>query len=142
MQPIISGIIGSIIAILLCSWWLKKRPLHISKEMKEKLIIKYKSNIRITNFVVAGIIIFGIIIFKLGYVQANEWRVATLILGCALSSPFISLNMRLKGESSFNEALIAYSIKQKAPKQFLLYIMSFGAVLIMVSILGFSMKNI
>ena len=90
----------------------------------------------------AGIIIFGVIIFQLGYVQASDWKMAILIVGCALSSPFISLNIRLNTESSFNEALIAYSIKQKAPKQLLLYIMSFGAVLVVVSILGFSMKNV
>ena len=135
MSPVISGIIGSILASIVCGFWLKKYPLKASKKQKKYLKKRYSRNIKLANVLTIGPLILAILVFQFEFVENNDWRYGMLMIGAAFGLPLIALFLPPKnGVSNFNEALLALAIKQKSPASLLLFLMLFGCTISLVGL--------
>lgn len=130
MSPVISGIVGSILASIICGFWLKKYPIKASKKQKKYLKKRYSRNIKLANALTIGPLILAISVFQFGLVADNDWRYGMLMIGAAFGLPLIALLAPPKnGVSNFNEALMALAIKQKSPASLLLFLMVLGCTI-------------
>lgn len=130
MSPVISGILGSLIAATICAWWLNNHPFNVSKQQQKHLVKKYKRNIYLANFLILAPLVVAIALFKSGVIPNNDWRFGLLFLGSAFGLPLWSLFIPpRKQRGSFNEALLAISVKQKTPKGLMLFLLVLGNIL-------------
>lgn len=138
MEPLISGLLGSIIATVTCGWWLSKHPFKISKQKQIELINRYSLSIKFSNILLLFPLLAGITFFKFGTIASNDWRFGFVMLGSAFGLPLFAAFMPPKnGIGSFNEAINAMAIKQHAPVTLLLFIMVFG-----LSLAGIGLFNL
>lgn len=137
MSPVISGILGSLIASAVCAWWLKKRPFQISMQQRKNLVKKYKRNIYLANFLSLATLILAIAIFKVGLLPNNDWRFGLLMLGSALGLPLWTLFIpSIRQSGNFSEALLAISVKHKSPVGLMLFILVFGNILAVIGLVN------
>lgn len=137
MEPVISGVLGSIIAAVICGWWISKYPFKISKQKQKDLIYRYSLSIKASNIFLLFPLLAGIILFKFGVIASDDWRFGFLMLGSAFGLPMLAALIPPKhGIRSFNEAINAIAIKQHAPVALLLFIMVFGLSLAAIGLLN------
>lgn len=130
MESLISGILGSIIATIICGWWLSKFPFKISKKKQIDLVYRYSFSIKASNILLLFPLLTGIFFFKIGVIESNDWRFGFIMLGSAFGFPMLAAFIPPKnGIRSFNEAINAMAIKGHAPVALLLFIMILGICL-------------
>jgi len=135
MSPVLSGIIGSIIAAAVCGWWLRRRPFPVSKSQQKSLVKRYKFNIRLGNALFIVPLAIAIYLFSFGVVANNDWRYGLLLIGLALGLPlFAAFVPSAKHGVNFKEAILAISVKQKTPVALMLSINLFGCAMALVGL--------
>ena len=129
MSPIISGILGSIIAASISGWWLKKYPLKIDGQDQDHLVSKYRLNLYLANLLLLAPLIALFALIKTGIIANNDWRFGLLLLGSAFGLPLWALLLPpFRNRGNFREALLAMSIKQHTPSGLLLFIFVSGNI--------------
>lgn len=139
MSPIITGIIGAIIAGAVSAMWLKRFPHKESRQIQNFLQKKYKNSINLCGIVAIAIFVLAIYLLKSGTV-ANHWNWGLTLIGGALGSPLIALSIPIaKGGHKFSEAHAALAFKNHSPVGLQLFCIIFGIILFISGIVGLAL---
>ena len=126
-SPIISGIVGGLIAMGLAwlwSGWLPKPRNGISPET---LKLQYRVEILTSNTATGAGMIAGIAMYSWGGFDSKDWRPFALCFGIAFSAPLLLLPLvaSIRGGRP-SEAFAAYALAQKTPLVVLVPLLALG----------------
>ena len=130
MSPIITGLLGGLIAAMLLPWLLKSSPYKLSKGQRRYVRKKYKRHVLIANILMPTSLILGFILLKLNIFPNNELHVFLIAFGLMGGLPLIVFSLPAKdGTRNFTEALTAYSMSHKSPVWLIQSILIFFIIL-------------
>lgn len=135
-SPIISGIVGGVIAVWLLGKLAKKTSRH-DKEAAD-LVPEYKGRILLSNLLFFACIGGGVGLFDQGYFHRNDWSGGGLILGAALVAPALFLFLASVGGGSqrVRDAFRAYASTEGIPLWGLLGFFAFGVFCLFLGGIG------
>jgi len=127
IRPIFSGLLGGLIAVVLCNWMSRWVPVVCNRKGVATLLRQNRIGIWLANILFFVGLIGGIAIYQLGYLPETDWRGLALGFGsgCLTALLILPASAILSGRSP-KEALVAYAISQKTPTILLYGILCFG----------------
>lgn len=136
IRPIVSGIIGGLVA----AWLLGKLSRWVpetggDRPIKE-VLFQNRWKVRIANVVGFACLIGAVALYKFDIFASNDWRGLGLGFGAACLLPtLVLIGASLSGGSqAVREALVAYAVGQDTPPALLNGIMAVGIVIFFVSL--------
>ena len=116
LRPVLSGVVGGIIAIVLCSAWTKWIPRVCNYKRAETLLRQNRVAIWTVNTLFFAGIFFALWLYQAGHLARTDWRGIGLGFGIGCASVFLVLPIfALAGRRDPKEAFVAYAIAQRAP---------------------------
>jgi hypothetical protein len=116
LRPVISGLVGGLIAILFCRALARWVPEVCNGKKAETLISENRLGIWLANIFFFGGILAGIAIYQFGFLPNNDWRGFALGIGggsiCALIALLL---MAMAAGRSPIEAYVAFAVSQQSP---------------------------
>lgn len=115
-RPVISGVIGGVVAVWLCTRMAAWAPTVRNGKSAEILLRQNRISIWAANIIFFSGICLGIAFYQFGYFQNSDWRGIALGAGggCLVALLVIPLQALVCGREMV-EAYIAYSISQRTP---------------------------
>jgi hypothetical protein len=140
LRPILSGIVGGLLAIALCTAWARWVPRVCNYKRAETLLRQNRSAIWTVNALFFAGIGFALWLYGSEQMARTDWRGLGLGFGIGCASVFIVLPLfALAGGRNPKEAFVAYAIAQRTPV-FVLYSLlvagAFGLAASLASLLG------
>lgn len=116
MRPVISGVIGGLIAAWLCSRMARWLPTVYHGRPAGDLVRENRLAIWGANLIFFSGICLGIALYQLKYFDKADWRGLALGMGggCLGALLIIPLQALMNGRS-FAEAYVAFAISQRTP---------------------------
>lgn len=117
IRPILSGIIGAMIAGWLATKWARWIPRTVGAKGRVQLLKEHRTTIRIANVLSFMGIMFALACYYGGWLHNNDWRGAGLGAGLMVFLPlcYIVVVNASRGMESIRECLAAYAISQRMP---------------------------
>ena len=115
-RPVLSGLIGGILAIIFCGALSRWVPRICDDKSATTLIRQNRIAIWVANTLFFGGLVAGIAVYQLGFLPSTDWRGLALGSGGGSLAALAVLPLQaiLKGHSP-KEAYVAYAIAQKTP---------------------------
>jgi uncharacterized protein YacL len=137
LRPIISGIIGGIVAILIGGFIAHRWPQHLYEKTKEVLIRENRSAIWFANISFFIGLIVAIAMYQWMGFEKNDWRPLCLGFGVALTTPALALSLAtfLRGREQ-HQAFIAYALSQGIPLKLLYLLTAAGFPILLVGLVA------
>ena len=133
--PVISGMIGGVIAVWFGSYMSRKLPRSWSGITTEALVVKHKVVIYLSNAAVILGIFFGLFLYFQGYFDKNDWRGMGIGLGVScLGLIFILLTWSIIRGYRITELFFAYGAAQKMPLWLLAHLLGCGIAMLIASL--------
>jgi hypothetical protein len=125
IRPILSGIIGAVIAGWLVTKWARWVPVKVGAKARERLLKEYRVTIRVANALAVAGLCIGLVCYWSGWLSKHDWR--GLGLGAGLMS-FLPIGFMVaanapRGREAIKECLVTYAISQKTPTGLLFVLM-------------------
>jgi len=138
MRPILSGLAGAFVAMLVVRAWKPWVPTGTPGKSPDALLCMNSGVIRTANLLLLAGLLVPLALYGSGLAPNNDWRpIATgLGSGCLAALLALALLPRLRGGSA-REAFVAFAISQKSPLAFLYTALGLGALLLPLGMLGF-----
>jgi len=120
-RPILSGLLGGLVATLLCAAWAKWLPRVKNGKSAETLQLQHRLAVNLANASFLAGIGLALAMYGWGNYQSNDWRPIGLGAGLAFTAPLVVLPLvaLLRGTSPA-EAYVAFALSQRTPL-FVLY---------------------
>lgn len=116
IRPVISGIVGGLIAIVFCRALARWVPDVCNGKSAETLTRQNRYGIWLANAFFLGGILIGIAIYQLGFLPNSDWRGLALGAGAGSICALIVLPvMALMMGHSPKEAYVAFAVSQQTP---------------------------
>jgi hypothetical protein len=116
LGPIVSGLLGGILAILVCSAWARWVPRVCNHKRAETLLRQNRAAIWTVNACFFAGIFLALWLYHTERLARTDWRGLGLGFGIGCAAVFVVLPLfALAGGRSPKEAFVAYAIAQKAP---------------------------
>lgn len=120
-RPILSGLLGGLVATLVCAAWAKWLPKARNGKSPESLQLQHRLAVNIANATFLAGIGLALGMYAWGNYQSNDWRPIALGAGLACTAPLIVLPLvAWARRCSAAEAYVAFALNQKTPT-FVLY---------------------
>jgi len=133
-RPILSGLLGGLIAALMCAAWAKWLPKGLSGKAPETLLLQHRLAVRLANsvfFVGLGLAFY---MYGWGGYRSQDWRPLALGGGLAFAGPIFVLPLvAWSRRCSATEAYIAFALNQKTPILVLYPLLALGIPLAAVA---------
>jgi hypothetical protein len=135
IRPILSGLIGGVIAIALGCALSRWMPKSFQGKSADQLLRENRFAIKMAN-ILSLIGIFGALaLYQWGDFARNDWRPLALGFGFAFSVPFVSLPLSaLVTKRHTSEAFVAYALSKKVPVPVLFTLLSLGIPLLFLAV--------
>lgn len=116
MAPILSGLLGGLLAIIFCRSLSRWIPRYFRGADTERLVEKYRVAIRTANLCFFGGWLGGIAAYHFELLPSDDWRGLAIGSGLGSLSAAIALHAssRLYRKSS-KETFVAYAVSQSLP---------------------------
>jgi hypothetical protein len=143
IRPVLSGIIGAIIAGWLVNKMARWVPAKVGTKGRKRLLQEHKSTIRVANGLALLGIGIGILCYWSGWLSRNDWRGAGLGAGLMSILPvgYMVITNAARGAEAIKECLVSYAIAQKTPVALLFGLMGFLIVAGIVSAVSLYMTD-
>ena len=127
LGPVVSGLVGGVLATLLCSAWSRWVPEVCNRKSASVLLRQNRPAIWTVNAIFFAGIGLALWLYNTDYFPSNDWRGLGFGLGIGCASVFLILPLfSLVGGRSPKEAFVAYAIAQRTPIFVLYTILVFG----------------
>jgi hypothetical protein len=115
-RPILSGLIGGLIATLLCAAWAKWLPKGLNGKAPETLLLQHRLAVRLANAMFFVGIGLALSLYGWGGYSSQDWRPLALGAGLACAGPIFTLPLvAWARRCSATEAYVAFALNQKTP---------------------------
>lgn len=130
IRPILSGLLGGILAILFCNALSRWVPQICNGKSAETLIRENRVAIWLANALLFAGLLASIAIYQVGFLLNDDWRGGGLGAGggCIVALAMLPVVALVTGHSP-KEAYVAYAISQRTPITLLYGILVLGVVL-------------
>ena len=138
IRPVLSGIVGGIIATWLTSRWSRNLPKRYNRKSRESLIRQHRPAIWTANTLFFLSLCFGISLYSLGDFASTDWW--PFLFGCGLASvlPLTAIGLiSLATGRNPKEAYVAFSYGQGSPLWVTYGILGAGVVAFAFSLANF-----
>jgi hypothetical protein len=137
LRPVISGIIGGIIAILIGGFINRHWPQRLDKKTKEVLIRENRLAIWIANISFVIGLIVAIAMYQWMGFEKSDWRPLCLGFGVALTTPALALSLAtfLCGREQ-HQAYIAYALSQGISLKLLYFLTAAGFPILLIGLVA------
>ena len=116
IRPVISGVIGGIIATWLASRWARNLPASYNFKSRNALFKEHRLAIWVANTLFFVGLFFGVALYRIGGFADTDWRPLLWGFGLASVLPLLALAvMPLVSGRSIKEAYVAYALGQGSP---------------------------
>ena len=116
LGPVVSGLVGGVLAMLLCGAWSRWVPDVCNRKSASVLLRQNRAAIWTVNGLFFAGIGLALWLYNIGYFSRTDWRGLGFGVGIGCASVFLVLPLfALAGGRSPKEAFVAYAISQKAP---------------------------
>jgi hypothetical protein len=134
-RPIISGLLGGLVATVLCAAWARWLPRGMNGKSSEVLALQHRTGIWLANAAFFSGICLALYLYGWAGYASNDWRPIALGIGVAFSAPLVILPLvAWSRRCSPAEAYVAFALSQKMPV-FLLYpLLALGIPLLGVAV--------
>jgi hypothetical protein len=135
VRPIVSGLIGGVVAVWIGRAWSKWVPTERARKPAAALVRENRVGIFVANALFFAGLIGGVLLYQLGYFPTNDWRALGLGFGFATTSPLIWLYVYsgISGRAA-KDVYVAYSISQKTPTMVFYGIIVLGVICFIAAI--------
>jgi hypothetical protein len=126
-SPVVSGVIGGLIAMGLAWLWSGWLPKGQNGKSAETLKFQYRTEVWLANAATGAGILGALAMYIWGGYASNDWRPFALGFGFAFSAPLavIPLVASFRGGKA-SEAFTAYALAQKTPPVLLFPLLALG----------------
>jgi hypothetical protein len=116
IRPVISGVIGGVIATWLTSRWARKLPTSYNRKSRSALLKQHRPAIWTANIVFFAGLVFGVALYRIGGFANTDWRPLLWGFGLASVLPLLALAVVsfISGRSA-KEAYVAFAWGQGSP---------------------------
>ena len=116
IRPVLSGVIGGVIATWLTARWSRRLPTSYNSKSRESLARQHRAAIWVANALFFAGLCFGVALYPLGGFANSDWRPLLWGFGLASVLPLLSLPVVsfFSGRSA-TEAYVAFSWGQGSP---------------------------
>lgn len=126
-RPIISGLLGGLIATLICAAWARWLPKGANGKAPETLLLQHRLAIRFANAAFFAGISLALYLYGWGGYESHDWRPIALGAGMAFAGPIFVLPLvAWSRRCSAAEAYIAFALNQKTPTLVLYPVLALG----------------
>jgi hypothetical protein len=116
IRPVISGVIGGIIATWLTSRWARDLPTHYGTKPRETLSRQHRTAIWAANVLFFVGLCDGIALYPLGGFADTDWRPLLWGFGLASVLPILAIGViSLVSGRNLKEAYVAFALGQGSP---------------------------
>jgi hypothetical protein len=138
VRPLVTGAIGGLLSLWLMKRWARYIPEVYKGKSAEQLVAEYRAGIIAANVLFIGAIMFGVYLFKAGYMPSTSWRHFFLVVGVAIFAPLAALLLPTigKGRNQAIEAVTAFAIAERTPLPVLAMIVLAGVICLASAIGG------
>ena len=138
IRPVISGVIGGMIAAWLTSRWAYGLPTQYGKKSRETLCQQHRLAIRVANVLFFVGLCIGIALFPLGRFADADWRPFLLGFGLASVLPLAAIGViSLLSGRDIKEAYVAFAWGQGTPLWTTYGILGAGVVAFVFAVAAF-----
>lgn len=135
--PILSGIVGGVLGMAICSAWSRWIPQECSRKDRSTLLRQNRAAIWTVNGCFWAGIGLALWFYSSGYFSRTDWRGLGIGFGLGCASVFVVLPLfALVGGRNPREAFVAYAIAQKSPIIVLYTILALGTGGLVASIVS------
>ncbi|NCT84288.1 MAG: hypothetical protein GXC94_14160 [Comamonadaceae bacterium] len=115
-RPILSGLIGGVIATMMCSAWARWLPKGMNGKEPQTLQFEHRWAVRLANVAFFAGIACGLWMYGWGGYASNDWRPLAVTIGAAFSLPLLILALvTWFRRAPIGEAYAAYALNQRMP---------------------------
>jgi len=116
IRPVISGIVGGIIATWLTSRWARTLPDSYNRKSRDTLLRQHRASIWTANVLFFAGLCFGIALYRIGGFASTDWRPMLWGFGLASVLPLLAIAVvsQVSGRST-KEAYVAFAWGQGSP---------------------------
>ena len=116
IRPVISGVIGGIIATWLTSRWARTLPTSYNSKSRKTLAKQHRPAIWVANILFFAGLCFGVALYRIGGFADTDYRPMLWGFGLASVLPLLALAaVSLVCGRSTKEAYIAFALGQGSP---------------------------
>lgn len=134
-RPILSGLIGGLVATIVCAAWSRWLPSGLNGKTVDELLVQHRAAVRFANAAFLGGICVALYMYGWGGYRSNDWRPIALGAGIALTAPLIILPLfAWSRRNSATEAYLAFALNQRMPVFVLYPLLVVGVALLAVAI--------
>ena len=120
-RPILSGLLGGLVATILCAAWSKWLPRGMNGKAADILLLQHRVAVRLANAAFLAGIGIALYMYVWGGYVSNDWRPIALGTGISLTAPLVILPLvAWSRRCSAGEAYVAFALNQRMPV-FVLY---------------------
>ena len=139
LRPILSGLLGAVIAVCLGRTWSRWVPAECAKKSAATLKKENRLGIIVANCLFFAGLFGAFLLYQRGYFARNDLRPLGLGFGIASTAPLLWLcaYARLTGRR-VEEVFVAYSISEQTPPIVLYGIMGAGVIFLFAALASLS----
>jgi len=116
IRPVISGVIGGVIATWLTSRWARNLPATYNSKSRGTLLKLHRPAIWTANILFFVGLCFGVALYRIGGFANTDWRPLLWGFGLASVLPLLALAaISLVSGRSVREAYVAFALGQGSP---------------------------
>jgi hypothetical protein len=127
VRPILSGILGGLVATILGIWWARWLPRRVNGKDAAFLKRQFRTAIWASNGAFLAGILGALARYRWGGFVSSDWRPIALGAGAALSAPLVILPVAaILQRTTPREAYEAYALSQGTPFLILYLLLALG----------------
>lgn len=116
IRPVISGVIGGIIATWLTSRWARNLPETYNSKSRDMLLKQHRAAIWTANILFFAGLCFGVALYRIGSFASTDWQPLLWGFGLASVLPLLALAViSLASGRSIRESYVAFALGQGSP---------------------------
>jgi hypothetical protein len=115
-RPILSGLMGGLVAAIVCAVWSRWLPRGANGKSASNLLLQHRATVRLANAAFLAGICIALYMYGWGGYSSNDWRPIAFGAGISLTAPLgiLPLLAWLR-RSSAAEAYVAFALNQRMP---------------------------
>lgn len=116
IRPVLSGVIGGVIATWLTSRWARNLPDDYNFKSRDTLLRQHRPAIWTANVLFFAGLCFGVALYRIGGYANTDWRPLLFGFGLASVLPLLALALvSVASGRSTKEAYVAFALGQGSP---------------------------
>ena len=137
IRPVISGVVGGMIATWLTSRWARNLPTSYNRKSRDMLLRQHRPAIWTANVLFFAGLCFGVALYRIGGFANTDWRPLLWGFGLASVLPLVAIALvSLVCGRNAKEAYVAFALGQGSPLWATYGILGAGAVAFLFAVAG------